>query len=279
MDKEKQNVIAEKAGMHITEILLFALFIVLGVVVCVLGYESWLGLLLLGVGLLSLFLNDFNKWLDLFIALVWSGLYAYFSYANGLIVQAVMVSLAYLIVKVISIFVSKKTNAIVNEKKSLKLGQFVSGLISGILVIVGSYFLARISPVAVLPLFDSIAAVMLVISLIAQLIKVKQYFIIRLVSMILIIILWVIRGVIIGFETGTASAALMFMAFIIFDNVRLSRYSTAKILPESNGQAKDDIFDSPEFKEAQKKYEKENPAGLPGRSVGIDKDDKRDKMA
>ena len=274
--EEKQDL---KAGNFTVEILLFVLFIVIDIVVCILKYEEWFGISMLIIGLLSLFLNDIHKILDLAIAIIWSGCYAFFSLKNGFMCQAVLFSGFYMFQKVYAMFVVKKTKMIVIEKKRLKTFEWVTLALVVVFAVVGSYFLSMIWLDEKLGLIDAIAAVMLCVSLYMQLIKCEEYFVLRLVAMGLIIILWVLKGFKFDFELGTASTALMWVAFLIFDNVRLSRYSTEKLI-ETNIKLAErenafDLFDNPEYKEAQKKYERENPNKLPDRSVGIDKEDKR----
>ena len=257
----------------LTEGLLFVLFVILDVLVCVFGYEEYLGLSILIVGLLSLFLNDLNKVLDLFFALMWSALYAYFCYHNGFLSHAVLVSLCYLITKIMNLF-TKKSDKLVEQKKRLKGHQYVAIIFILIGVSVGSYFMTKVWQYEVLGLVDAISATVLCLSLFIKSSKYEEYFIIRLLSMILVIALWAIKGFLYGFITGVASCGIMFIAFLIFDNVRIYRYSNEKPIVLQTDE-KDDILDSEEYKAAAKKYNQENPNGLPSKSIGVDKDNKR----
>gem|GEM_PF-6853670 len=273
MEEKKEEKGASKTLKYAAEILLCILFLGVGAVACVLNFESWLGLLMLVVGLLSLCLNNLNKWLDLLFALIWSAAYAYFSYLNGLFAQAAVVSTAYLVINILSLFKNSKTSSIVEPKKRMKGYQKWAVVIFCAGAIAGSYFLSRIFYGMHLNLLDAICAAILAVSLYVQLNKFQIYFIMRLVAMILAIILWVVKGLVYDFSAGCASIILMFVAFLLFDNVRVNRFTKSEGAEKE--PAKRNILESAGYRAAMRKYNQENPKGLPGRSVGVDKDDKR----
>lgn len=253
------------------EILMMLAFLFLGVIFALLDVSNWASLSLLLVGLVSLYFNDVNKWLDLAIAVIWSGLYAYFSIVNGFLVQGVLVSLFYLFINVADVIIERDMSTIVVENNKLKTYQIVSICIVGVCLAVGSFFLVKIWNGEQMAIFDTLAAVAMIVSLYMMLKRCSEYFIVRLIAMIVTVLLWVVRAFMIGFSDGALSIALMFIAFVIYDNIRIKKWSeTAKtIMPEK------DILNSAEYKAAEAKYRKLQRKGLPNKSVGVDKDSKR----
>ena len=269
MDKTEKPV--EKRGYKV-EIVSALIFTLIGVLMSFFKVESWLSLSMLIVGLLSLYLNDVNRILDVVIGLLWGGLYAFFSYLNGFAANAVLITVFYLLIKLNSWFKKADTSELVKEHNKLKTHEVVALVIVSICVIVGSYFLARIWQGEKLVIFDVLSAVLLCISLYLMMKRTTEYFVFRLVAMIGVGSLWATRALIYGLQTGSLHICLMYVAFIIYDNFRLSSWSNKHATVQDKTTS---ILESDEYLNAQKKYNKAHPVGLPSKSIGVDKDSKR----
>lgn len=252
------------------EIIMLLLFVVAGVGLILIKFDGWLSLSVLIVGLVSLYFNDINKWLDLIVGLLWSGLYCYFSIQNGLMAQAILVSAFYLFINIYDLFNNADLSTIVQEKNKLKVYQIVALCVVSVAVAVGTFFLVSIWSEQKLAIFDVLVAVLLCISLYMMLKRCPEYFVVRLIAMIGTVLLWIIVGFLYGFGTGCLNIALMFIAFIIYDNIRIRKW-TASL----KRQKEDSIYNTPEFREAELKSKKMSRKGLPTKSVGVDKDDER----
>lgn len=254
-----------------TEILMLIAFMALGAIFAFAGLTNWVSLSILLVGLVSLYFNDVNKWLDLGVAVIWSGLYAYFSIVNGFIIQAILISGFYLFINIADVIVERDMSTIVVENNKLKTYQIASICIVSVFLVVGSYFFSKMWKGEILPIFDAITAVVMVVSLYMMLKRCSEYFVVRLIAMILTICLWVARAFFFGYGAGGLSVAIMYIAFIVYDNIRIKKWSTSakEIAPEK------DIFESAEYKAAEAKYRKEQRRGLPSKSVGVDKEGQR----
>ncbi|MBQ7453399.1 MAG: hypothetical protein IJS68_03985 [Clostridia bacterium] len=269
MDKTEKTV--EKRSFR-NEIVLALIFTLVAVLMSFFNVESWISLTILEVGLLSLFLNDINRLLDVIIAVLWSGLYAFYCYTNGFAVNGVLVSLFYLFIQLKEAFKKPETKEIVGAQNKLKTHETIALVIVAICLAVGSYFLARIWTGEVLVIFDTLSAVMLCVSLYLMLKRTPEYFVIRLIAMIGVASLWATRALLYGLQTGSLHIVLMFVAFIIYDNIRLNTWTKNHANVEEKTKS---ILESEEYLNAQKKYNQENPIGLPGKSIGVDKDSKR----
>ena len=269
-DKTKEPKIKTESRTFKTEIIMFFIFTLVGVGLILLKADGWLSLIVLILGLLSLYLNDISNWLDLFLGLLWSGAYCYFSISNGLLAQAILVSAFYLFINIYNIFTKTKNINIVEENKRLKGYQIVALCVTSICVAVGTYFLISLWAEQRLAIFDTLCAVLLCVSLYMMLKRSVEYFLVRLIAMIAIVALWVTVALLYNFGVGCMNIAVMFIAFILYDNIRIRKWSL------SVKKAKQDsIFNSSEYKEAESRYRRANRKGLPQKSIGVDKDDER----
>jgi len=254
------------------EIISFILFMGLSVVLCVINLENYISLSMVGVGLLALYLNDVNKAVDLILAVLWSSFYAYFCYVNGLAVNGVLISLWYLFIKIHDIVAKVDTRDLVKENNKLKGHEIWALVIVSICLVVGSYLLSKLWINEKLAIFDTITAVLFCISLFLMMKRTTEYFIVRLIAMAGQAAIWIALALLYGFKTGSLHITLLFVAYIVYDMSRLSKWSYS----HTNAPTKEkSILDSEEYKAAKKKYDRTHASGLPGKSVGVDKDSKR----
>ena len=254
------------------EIISFIIFMGIAVGMCALKIENYISLSMVGVGLLALYLNDVNKALDFILAICWSGLYAYFCYTNGLASNGVIISLFYLFIKFHDIVAKTDTRELVKENNKLKGHETAALVIVSVCLVVGSYFLSRLWVGEKLAIFDAITATLFCISLYLMMKRTTEYFIVRLIAMVGQAAIWVALALLYGFNTGSLHLTLIFISYIVYDMSRLSKWSYNHTAAPTKEKS---ILDSEEYKKAQRKYDKDHQAGLPGKSVGVDKDSKR----
>lgn len=273
MEKVKKKKSLTESRSFKTEIMMFVIFMSVGVATVLFKVDGWLSLAMLGIGLLSLYFNNVNKILDFIMALAWSAAYLYFGIINGLYAQAFLVSAFYLFVNLFNLVAPQSNTTIVEEHNKLKPYQIWALIIVCVFGAVGTFFLVRIKGNKTFAIFDTLAAVMLCASLYMMLKRCIEYFVVRLIAMIATIALWVAMGLVSHFNLGCINIAVMFIAFILYDNVRMRKWSLqAKHVAQRQNA---DIFSSTEYREAERKYQREHKRGLPNRSVGIDKNDER----
>ena len=254
------------------EIISFILFMGVAAAMSVLKVENYISLSMVGVGLLALYLNDVNKAVDLILAILWSGLYAYFCYINGLASNGVLISLFYLVIKLHDIAFKVDTKELVKENNKLKGHEIFALLVVSVCLVVGSFFLSRLWINEKLAIFDALSAVLFCISLYLMMKRTTEYFIVRLIAMAGQSAIWVAVALLYGFGTGSLHITLMFVAYIVYDMFRLNKWS----YNHTNIAVKEkSILDSEEYKQAQRKYDRAHKTGLPSKSVGVDKDSKR----
>ena len=276
MQKDKTNKTTQKKPMFDTqgrtfktEIIMFLMFMAVGVGLILLNTDGWLSLIILGVGLLSLYLDGLNKWLDLALAVLWSGVYCYFSVVNGLLAQGVLLAGFYLFFKLFKVFATNDDKEPYDYK--LKGAEIIALCVTAVLGYVGTFFLISIYNGQNLAWFDTFAAVIVCVSFYLMAKRCGAYLIVRFVGLLVTIALWVTTAIIFDFPTGCLNIAIMFLAFVLYDSLRLKKLAE-KFEPKRKN---DDIFSSAEYKEAEMKYRKKKKKGLPEKSVGVDKDNKR----
>ena len=269
MAKTEQTV--QKRSFRL-EIVSFILFMGLAVGLCAINLENYISLSMVGVGLLALYLNDVNKALDLILAVLWSTFYAYFCYTNGLAVNGVIISLWYLFIKLHDIIAKTDTRELVKENNKLQGHEIWALVIVSICLTIGSYLLSRLWINEKLAIFDTITAVIFCVSLFLMMKRTTEYFIVRLIAMAGQAAIWIAIALLYGFKTGSLHLTLLFVSYIVYDMFRLNKWS----YNHTNAPTKEkSILDSEEYKAAQKKYDRAHATGLPGKSVGVDKDSKR----
>ncbi len=273
MEKVKKKKSLTESRSFKSEIMMFVIFMSVGVAMVLFKVDGWLSLAMLGIGLLSLYFNDVNKILDFVMALAWSAAYLYFGIINGLYAQAFLVSGFYLFINLFDLVTTPNNATIVEEHNKLNPYQIWALIIVCVFGAVGTYFLVRIWGNKTFAIFDTLAAVVLCASLYMMLKRCIEYFVVRLIAMIATIALWVAMGLVSNFNLGCINIAVMFIAFILYDNIRMRKWSLqAKHVAQRQNT---DIFSSTEYREAERKYQREHKRGLPNRSVGIDKNDER----
>ena len=120
MEKVKKKKSLTESRSFKTEIMMFVIFMSVGVATVLFKVDGWLSLAMLGIGLLSLYFNNVNKILDFIMALAWSAAYLYFGIINGLYAQAFLVSAFYLFVNLFNLVAPQNSTTIVEEHNKLK---------------------------------------------------------------------------------------------------------------------------------------------------------------
>lgn len=217
---EKKNKAKEKLFMF--RLVYTCFFVALALTLYFMHDINLPGVLLILCGALWNFFVDINSFMAFILSLIVGVLFASFAVINGLYINAILYVFYYVPLQ-FYIYLKYMNAKDMSIKRNKKLsGQNIYYIFVTFIVVFGCCFAISLLPeYPTMPIFDAMSACLLGLSAYLQTMMYREYYIVRPISLLASIALWIFIAQTNGASSGTLSIILLYVMYLLLDLLSL----------------------------------------------------------